>query len=525
MKMSKLVKRIVRGDELKQKIVNGIEQVYETARDSYGPVSGNSMIELQYGDPLVSHDGVTNVEKIYLEDPVENGAARILIQASKKNNRKVGDGTTGVVILAYHLYRRCQELIAAGYKPVTLTKQLQETATIVIGNLDKIKKPATGELLKKVAMISSGDEAIGHMIADVISEIGTDGGVTVEDFAGVGIFNEIVDGFYWRKGFTSVNLANDPANLESRHTDADIFITDKRMNTATDIVPVLEKVVNAGGKELILVGDVSEEVLGILLLNRMKGIVNVVVTDLPIYGPMRSLALEDLACVTGGTVYTAGANASDFDISMLGGAKSVIINEFSTTILGGEGDKDTVEGRLVEIRRQLSESENPSSTEAIRDRLARLTGKVAIIRVGGATEVEQKEVKLRVEDAICAVQAAIKEGVVPGGGVALAHSGSITSLPGSVECFNAPLRILAENAGLSPDRAVWKLMEHSNKHKDLWAGYDFSEGDDIVNTLEEGIVDPTSVVKEIVQNATSVVSKLITINNANVLIDRSEKRD
>lgn len=517
--MSKASRNILYGRDFYERLERGIEAVYLVARAAYGPGAGNALLELPYGDPLISRDGVTNVEKVYLEDPVENMAARTIVQASRKNNRKVGDGTTAVVILAYYLYQEAKKLMAAGQNQMEVSRLLEKTARDVIAQIDALKKPVDDKLLQHVAIVSAGDEAIGHMIADIIKEIGIDGGVTVEDFPGVGIYNELVDGFYFRKGFTNVNLINDPTNLESRHQDVDIFLTEKKMATTADIAPILEKVIAAGGKgkELVLIGEVSDEVLGVLLLNRMHGIINVTVADLPVFGPMRSLTLEDLALVTGGKVYVQGASPSDFDVSLLGGAKQVIINEFSTTIIGGEGSSEDINMRVEELHHQLLEAESPGTIEALRDRLAKLTGKVAILRVGGATEVEQGEVKLRVQDAICAVQAAIKDGIVPGGGVTLARI--------RTEYFNnafkQPLRTLVENAGFYGEGALWLLSEAKD-----WEGFDL-RADELktVNLLKTGIIDPASVVKETVQNATSVVSKLITASVGITYADREQKHD
>lgn len=518
--MSKLSRNIVFGQDLQQKIAKGIESIYQVAKAAYGPGAGNAFLELPYGDPLISRDGVTNVEKVYLEDAVENMAARTIVQASRKNNRKVGDGTTAVVILAYHLYQEANKLIAAGHNRMEVARDLEKLSADIINKIDTIKKPVNDKLLQHVAIVSAGDESIGRMIADVMLEVGLDGGVTVEDFAGVGIYNELVDGFYFRKGFTSVNLVNDPSNLESRHQDIDILISEKKLNTTADIAPILEKIIAAGGtgKELLLIGEVSEEVISLLLLNRMRGIINVTPVDLPIFGPMRSLTLGDLAVVTGGSVYLSGANASDFEISMLGSAKRAIINEFSTTIIGGEGIPEALHDRVMELHNQMMEAESSVTTDALRDRLSRLTGKVAIIRVGGATEVEQGEVKLRVQDAICAVQAAIKDGIVAGGGVTLAR----LSGPHLASAFDKPFRCLVENAGYNPEEFSWKLKNSTSS----WEGFNLrSENPELVDLLKAGVIDPASVVKEVIQNATSVVAKLITASVGVTFVDREQKHD
>lgn len=509
---------VVTGDDLIRRLDEGVEAIYEVAKTAYGPKSGNVVIEMPYGDPLVSHDGVTNVEKVYLKDPVENQAAAIIKQASKKSNKKVGDGTTGVTILARHLYREARKFISGGYNPMQVSRMLKETAADAIKQLDEMKTDVTDELLKHVAIISAGDEAIGEMIADVVTEVGIDGGVTIEDFAGVGIYNEVVDGFYFRKGFTNVNLVKDPSNLESRHDNVHLLITEKRLTTATDIAPLLEKVVAAGIHELVIVGDVGEEALGVLLLNRLKGVITTTVVDAPVFDAMRSLFMEDLATYTDGKVFLPGANPSDFNVDMLGVAGKVIVNEFSTTVLEGDGDADKVHERIEELRSQLAEAESETTVDALKNRLARLAGKVAIVRVGGATEAEQGEVKLRVQDAICAVQAAVKDGVVPGGGLSLARIKPL-AFEGA---YKMPFKVLVSNAGHNADEALWKAQSAK-----LWEGFNLKSEDELklVDVLKEGIVDPTSVMKEVIQNASSVVSQLISIKASIYHEDRDAKID
>ncbi len=523
--MSKLTKNISYGKEFHEKIASGVEKINLVARAAYGPGASNVICELSYGAPLISRDGVTNVEKVYLEDPVENMAARLLVQASQKSNKRVGDGTTAVVVLAAALYAQAQLLIAAGMNRMAVSRLLKSTSADVISQLDKLKVTVDAKMLRHVASISASDPAIGAMIADVIEQVGIDAGITVEDFAGAGVYNELVDGFYFRKGFTSVNLINDPSNLESRHKDTNILISEKRMSTRADIVPILEKIVSIVGKggSFIWVGDVAEEALGVMFLNRMKGVINVVPVDVPVHGALRSLTLEDLALVTGGKVYVHGANPNDFNISMMGSASEVIINEFSTTILGGQTIKEDVDKRLDELRKQLSEADSPVTAEALKERISRLSGKVAIIRVGGATEVEQAEVKLRVQDAISAVQAALRDGIVPGGGIALA----LTKTEYFKQAFRQPFKDLAENSGYNTERALWKIQANSKATRH-WYGYDFRKEPgsyELVNLMSEGIVDPALVVKEVVRNATSIVAELVTANLGITILDRKEKYD
>jgi chaperonin GroEL len=516
--MSKQTRTVVYGDRLQNSLAEGVEKLYHVAETAYGPKSGNVGIEMPYGDPTVSHDGVTNVEKVFLSNPIENMAVAILKQASKKSNKKVGDGTTGVVILAYYLYKEARKLVAGGYNRMEIAKMLRETATDAIEQIDKMKKPTDEQLLKYVAEISAGDQAIGNMIADVIQEIGIDGGVTIEDFAGVGIYNEIVDGFYFRKGFTNVNLTTDPTNLESKHDNVRIFITEKKLTTVTDVAPILEKIVKSGIKDLVIVGDVGEEALNVLFLNRLKGIITTTVVDAPVFDSMRSLFLEDLAVITDGTVFTPGANSSDFEVDMLGAAGKVIVNENSTTILDGDGDESGINSRVAELRDQLAQAESEVTIEALKNRLSRLTGKVAIIRVGGAVESEQAEVKLRVQDAICAVQAAIKDGIVPGGGVSLARIKPLHFQ----SAFKEPFKVLLANAGHdAPGDVLSEVLR-----KSLWFGIDLkSDSYEPVDLLKAGVIDPTWVMKEVIQNACSVVAQLITLKASIYHTEREAKID
>ena len=519
--MSKLSKNIIYEEELQSKIASGIEKVYQVAKAAYGPLAGNAFLEENYGDPTISRDGVTNVEKVYLEDPAENMAARTLIQASRKSDKKVGDGTTAVTILAYHLYKEARKMIGAGQNRMVVSRRLQEVASEVLSKLDGYSKPVDNSLLKSVAVVSAGDEAIGEMISDIITEVGEDAGITVEDFPGVGIYNEIVDGFYWRKGFTNINLINDASNLESNLSNVNIFITDRSFKAANEIYPVLEKIV-AGlgkGKEVLFVGDFSEEVLAALILNKINGVVIPTVVDVPTFGPLRTMFLDDLAIVTGSKVLPTGANPKDFVVDMLGGADKVIVNEFSTTVMGGDGKGDGVDARVAELKAELADAESPVTQNALRDRISRLTGKVAIIRVGGATETEQGETKLRVRDAVCAVQAAVKSGIVPGGGVTLARIGKELSEFGNA--FQEPFKTLVDNAGQNPQAYIAKLLETD----DIWLGYNLRDDKGIQNLIKAGVVDPTDVIREVVTNSASVVSKLITTTVGVTYVDREQKHD
>ena len=520
-RVSKQVREVISDEELDAKIARGVEAIYKVAKAAYGPGAGNAILELPYGDPMISRDGVTNVKNVYLEDAVENMAARTIVQASKKNNTKVGDGTTAVVILARNLYKEARKLIGAGYNRMQVAKMLEKTALEIIAQIDKIKIDVDSKLLKHVAVVSAGDEALGHLIADVIGAVGLDGGVIVEDFAGSGTYSELVKGLYFRRGFTHVNLINDPTAVQSVHEDVDILISDKPLRTAADITPLIGKIIEGGnqGAEVVIIADVQEEALATLILNKLKGVLNATVVDVPNSGPMRSLFLEDIAIVTGGQVLTIGANPNSFTKDMLGGADKVIINELETTIIGAQGQSDVAQKRINDLRQQLAESESQGTREALHDRISKLTGKVAIIRVGGATEVEQVEVKLRADDAISAVRAALDGGIVPGGGTVLLRSKSEYF----GEAFKAPFKTLVDNAGYNTEQAAYKVLNSKPGF-----GYNLRDEDfnyKPVDMIKVGVVDPASVIKEVVRNSTSVVAKLITASVAVTFKDREQKHD
>lgn len=508
---------IIDGDEFDKKILTGIEAAFKVAKAAYGPNSGNVIIEGSYADPVISHDGVFNVDKLHLEEPTENMGARTIIQASKTTNVKAGDGTTAAVILAYYLYLEARKLVAVHTENrMQVARELRESAVQIIEYIDKLKKPATDELLHAVAIISASDEALGEMLADTIQEVGEYGGIIIENFAGSGIYNDIVEGFYFRKGFTEANLINDPSNLESRFENVAILITEKRIQTVTDVAIILDKILDKNIRELVIVGTVEQEAIATLIKNRLGGIITVSVVDSPVFGSLRTLFFDDLAMYTGAKVLTPGANADDFEVEMLGEGK-VVMNEFATTILNGDGKRTELDKRIKELEAELAVAESAVTQEALRERLGRLKGKIAIVKVGGATEVEQKEIKLRVEDAICAVQAAMKDGVVPGGGVTLARSKVNTRF---TDTFQKPFMTLMENAGYNADRALWKVQGAKD-----WHGYDLRKNKlKLENLLDAGVIDPALVIKEVVRNATSVVAEMIKTSVALPLADRENKR-
>lgn len=510
-------RKIISGDELDRKTLNGVEAAYEVAKTAYGPRSGNVSIEASYGSPQYSHDGVLNLSNLHVEEPVANMAIDTIVQASKSTNIKAGDGTTAATILAYHLYIEARKLVVAhADSRMNIARALQQVSAEVVKYIDSIKIDATDELLKDVAIISASDDALGAMLADTIKEIGEYGGVVIENFAGSGVYNDIVEGFYFRKGFTEANLINDPSNLESRFENVAILVTEKRIQTVTDIAIILDKILDKEVRELVIVGTVEPEAIATLIKNRLGGVITVSVVDASVFGSFRTLFFDDLATYCGAKVLTPGANADDFEFDMLGEGK-VVMNEFSTTIFNADGDKDVLKARVKQLEEELSLAESAVTQEAIRERLGRLKGSVALVKVGGATEAEQKEVKERVRDAICAVQAAMKDGVVPGGGTTLVHA-PVEGMFATT--FKQPFRVLMESAGHNAEKALWQV-----ESSELWKGYDLRKaGLTLVNLKKSGVVDPALVIKEVVKNATSVASELIKTTIALPLADRENKR-
>lgn len=512
--MSKLVKDVIFDNDLHTKIARGLEVAYNVAKASYGPNAGNALIEYPYGDPLISRDGVTNLRKLILDDAIENAAVQTVIQASKHNDQSVGDGTTAATILAYHLYTEGRLLVAAGNNQMVVSRQIIEAANRAVAAIDDIKRPLDPKMLKHVATTSAGDPAIGRLIAETINTVGADGGINLEDFAGRGIYNEIVEGFYFRKGIVSTYLLKDQANMQSKHLQVPILVLDKQLSDQAEAAELIDRILQAGQKELIIVGSVIADALALIVQVHLENKFKVSIVDPPYEA--RNLFLEDLALMTDATVITEGFDVNEFTADMLGMAAKAVIDTIGTTLLGPDGQQEKIDKRVKELRKQLSEATSPIDIEMIRGRLSRLTGKVAIIRVGGATETEQKEVKLRVQDAVGAAQAALKEGIVPGGGTTLARLDV-----GFKEAFQAPFKQLAENSGENQEKLLFQLEAAPDGH-----GFDLRNiTAKPIDLMKAGVVDPALVVKEVVTNAASVAAKLITTSSGITLKDRTEKHD
>jgi len=516
----KTVKRLVEGEELQLKIREGVVKAFTISKSGYGPKSGNAFLEQIYGDPILSHDGITNIRSYFDSDPVINMTIRALVQASYKNNKTVGDGTTGAVILSYYLYQEAYKLVLGGYNRMEVAELIKQAGDSVIRQLIEKSKPFKNSMIKKIAQVSSGSEAISDMLEEIFEVLGTNGHVLIQDTEGDFITSEIIEGFYFPKGLTYLALANDPSNLVHKQFNAPIIISEKRFMTATDIAPILSNLVKNNIKDVVLIGELHQEALDFVARNKREGYINVVAVEPMHHEGIRSLFLDDLATVIGGKVLSAGFRPSDFNIDLLGYAESITINTKSTTIIGGDGAKEDVDKRIADLDDQLQEATNQVDIDNLTERLSRLRGKLAIVTVGAPGDLERKEVKLRVEDAISAVQASPTHGVLPGGGVALARAdaGQFTN------AYQSLVKCLADNSGLNTEKVLMSVLESS-----YWYGFNFKTMSSLnpdytpVELYKEGIIDPTEVIIEIVKNATSAVSSLITVGIAEVLENRDEK--
>lgn len=515
----KQAKRLITGQELETKIRDGLEKAYILEKAGYGPRAGNVMLEQNYGEPQVSRDGITNIKRFFLEDAVENEAVRAVYQASSQSNKNVGDGTTATILLSVLLYQEAQKQISAGKNRMEVSRRLKEVSYEVVEQCKKLAKPFTDELLPKVAEISAGSVELGVLINALFSQLGIEGQVVVEAAGEDGVIGDVIDGFWFPKGFTHVALANDPSNLVSKHSSVPILMCDRPMRTTADIAPLLTKIMPYH-KEIVLVAEIGNEVADLLLLNHVKGVINVTPVEPLGFEGRRSLFLDDLATVVGGKPFRSSAD--DFTLADLGYADKVLIDGKSTTIVVDESNEDndaillTRKQRIAELKTQLDEASEIIDVDALRERITRLEGKLGFIRVGAPTELERNELKLRVDDAICAIKSAPALGVVPGGGVALARVDAQEFTP----AYERLIMEQADNAGLNPQEVLFKIKAAKD-----WQGIDFKTADSVklIDMYKAGIIDPCRVIEEIVKNATSIASMLITVQASTVFIDRDEK--
>lgn len=516
-----MAKKIFYNDEAREKILAGAKKLADAVKVTMGPKGRNVVIGKTYGGPSVTHDGVTVAEAVDLPDTEETlgekVGAELIKQAAKKMNKAAGDGTTTVTVLTYEILANANRLIAAGHNPMELRHGVEKAGAEVLAALDKLAEPVDGkkDRVAEVATISAGDSEIGKLIAEVIAKIGREGVVSVEEGQGLAMEAEVVEGFTFDRGYVSAYMATDTTRMEAVYNKPAIVITDKKVASVQEFLPILEKLAQAGKKDVVLIADeVEGEALGVLILNRLKGVFNTVAVKAPSFGDRRKDVLADIAALTGATVITddQGLTFENVGLEVVGSARKVIVGKDSTTIIEGAGDKKAILDRVAQIRAQASTASSEYDREQFEKRAASLGGKVAVIKVGGATETEIEEKKYRVDDAVAAVKAALLEGIVSGGGVTpIALASEIKGDGAGAEILRsalmAPFKQLMINAGLNSEALLAQVQSAK-----AGQGINVNSPDKgLVDLKSVGVVDPARVVREAIQNAVSIASTAMTM--------------
>ncbi len=533
-------KKVFYDDDARKRVLAGAEILYNAVKTTMGPKGRNVVISKQFGAPTVTHDGVTVAKGVELADVDDETlgykvGAELIKQAASKMNDVAGDGTTTVTVLTYHILNEANKLIAAGHNPMQLRKGLEAASHDVIKTLTTQAENIQGkkQRVAEVATISAGDAEIGNLIADVIDKVGKEGVVTVEEGQGLSLEADVVEGFTFDRGFVSPYMVTDTARMEAVYDKAAIVITDMKITSVQEFLPLLEKLAQSGKKDLVLIAeDLEGEALGTLILNRLKGVFNTVAIKAPAFGDRRKDVLTDIAILTGAEVISEdrGMSFENVDLSVVGTARRVIANKDETTIIEGGGKQAEVAARIKQITAQADQATSEYDKENLEKRRAALSGKVAVIKVGGATETEIEEKKFRVDDAVHAVKAALSEGIVAGGGVTLINladkikvTTSDSAAAGAQLLKNAlekPFRILLENAGLNPDEWLPQVKAGKSGH-----GVDVSNPTKLVDLKVKGIIDPARVTKEAIQNAVSIAGTSMTMGALVVDVPEPEKAD
>lgn len=533
-----MAKKVFYDDDARKRVLAGAEILYNAVKTTMGPKGRNVVISKTYGAPTVTHDGVTVAKGVELADVDDETlgykvGAELIKQAASKMNDVAGDGTTTVTVLTYHILNEANKLIAAGHNPMQLRKGLESASHDVIKSLTSQAENIQGkkQRVAEVATISAGDAEIGNLIADVIDSVGKDGVVTVEEGQGLSLEADVVEGFTFDRGFVSPYMVTDTARMEAVYDKAAIVVTDMKITSVQEFLPLLEKLAQSGKKDLVLIAeDLEGEALGTLILNRLKGVFNTVAIKAPAFGDRRKDILNDIAILTGAEVISedTGMSFENVDLNVVGTARRVITNKDETTIIEGGGKPAEIAARIKQINAQIDAATSEYDKENLEKRRAALSGKVAVIKVGGATETEIEEKKFRVDDAVHAVKAALSEGIVSGGGVTLINladkikvTGSDSVAAGAQLLKNAlekPFRILLENAGLNPDE--WLPQVKAGK---AGQGVDVSNPTKLVDLKAKGIVDPARVTKEAIQNAVSIAGTSMTMGALVVDVPEKEK--
>ena len=515
-----MAKEIKYGIEARKALEEGVNKLANTVRVTIGPKGRNVVLDKSYGAPLITNDGVTIAKDIELEDAFENMGAQLVKEVATKTNDVAGDGTTTATVLAQAMVNAGMKNLAAGANPIILRKGMKKATDCAVEAIAHMSEKVTGkDQIAKVASISAGDEEVGQMVADAMEKVSNDGVITIEESKTMKTELDLVEGMQFDRGYISAYMATDMDKMEANLDNPYILITDKKISNIQEILPVLEQIVQSGAKLLIIAEDVEGEALTTLIVNKLRGTFNVVAVKAPGYGDRRKEMLKDIAILTGGQVISEelGLELKDATMDMLGRAKSVKVQKENTVIVDGEGAKEDIEARVAQIRAQLEETTSDFDKEKLQERLAKLAGGVAVIRVGAATETEMKEAKLRMEDALNATRAAVEEGVISGGGSAYIHASKkvaelAATLSGDektgaeiiLKALEAPLYHIAHNAGLEGAVIINKVRE-----SEVGTGYD-ALNDEYVNMIDAGILDPAKVTRSALQNATSVASTLLT---------------
>ena len=515
-----MAKEIKYGAEARAALEAGVNQLADTVRVTLGPKGRNVVLDKSFGAPLITNDGVTIAKEIELEDAFENMGAQLVKEVATKTNDVDGDGTTTATVLAQAMVNAGMKNLAAGANPIILRKGMKKATACAVEAIGKMSQKVNGkEHIARVAAISAGDEAVGQLVADAMEKVSNNGVITIEESKTMQTELDLVEGMQFDRGYISAYMATDMDKMEAVLDNPYILITDKKISNIQEILPLLEQIVQSGAKLLIIAEDVEGEALTTLIVNKLRGTFNVVAVKAPGYGDRRKAMLEDIAILTGGTVISSelGYELKDTTMDMLGRAKSVKVQKENTVIVDGEGDKEALQSRIAQIKKQIEETTSDFDREKLQERLAKLSGGVAVIRVGAATETEMKEAKLRLEDALAATRAAVEEGIICGGGSAYIHaSKEVAKLAASLEgdektgagivlkALEAPLYHIAANAGLEGSVIINKVRE-----SEVGVGFDALK-EEYVDMVSAGILDPAKVTRSALQNATSVASTLLT---------------
>jgi len=525
-----MAKSILFGEEARRSMQAGVDKLANTVKITLGPKGRNVILDKKYGAPLITNDGVTIAREIELEDPYENMGAQLVKEVATKTNDVAGDGTTTATLLAQAIIREGLKNVTAGSNPILIRQGIKMAVEKAVEEIKKISRPVEGkEDIARVAAISAADPEIGKLIADAMEKVGNEGVITVEESKSMGTELDVVEGMQFDRGYLSPYMVTDTEKMEAAIDDAYILITDKKISNIQDILPVLEQIVQQGKKLLIISEDVEGEALATLVVNKLRGTFTCIGVKAPGFGDRRKEMLQDIAILTGGQVISEelGRDLKETTVEMLGRAESVKVSKENTTIVNGKGDKTAIHNRVAQIRKQVEETTSDFDREKLQERLAKLAGGVAVIKVGAATETELKERKLRIEDALAATKAAVEEGIVAGGGTAYVNAiTEVAKLTSDVvdvkvgieiirKALEEPVRQIATNAGVEGSVIIEKV-----RNSEAGIGYDALH-DTYVNMLKDGIVDPTKVTRSALQNAASVAATFLTTEAA--VVDIPEK--